>query len=330
MTDPRQALLALLGDGALHAGPELGKRLGCTRAAVWKQVAALRAMGLPVQTVGGRGYQVPGGIELLDPGRIRQALGDPARQALVGLAVEFTMESTSATLLAARPPGAGQVACCLAEYQSGGRGRRGRRWLSPVAQGLCLSLGARLERGGRELPALSLAAGVAVLRALAACGFDGARLKWPNDVVHGDGKLGGILVDVAGEPGGPLYVVVGVGLNVHAPPPADAIALAGGLCPAGLPAGPDGSRLSRNLLAAALVDALHEALCKFDELGFAPFADAWRLADALAGREVTVDIGGRVQRGIARGIATDGALLVEADGVRRQVLAGEVTLRTQS
>jgi BirA family biotin operon repressor/biotin-[acetyl-CoA-carboxylase] ligase len=284
-------------------------------------------MGLPVQAVAGRGYQVPGGVELLDVGRIRDALGEPARHALVGLVVEFAMESTSARLLGGPPPGPGEVNCCLAEYQSGGRGRRGRRWLSPVAQGLCLSLGGRLERGGRELPALSLAAGVAVLRALAAAGIVAARLKWPNDVLYDDGKLGGILVDVTGEPGGPLYVVIGVGINIHAPPPAEAVALAGGLRPAGGAAGPGGKRPSRNQLAAALIDNLNGALREFDERGFAPFAAAWRRADALAGREVAVEIGGRVAVGVARGIAEDGTLTVEVDGVRHQIVAGDVTLR---
>lgn len=327
MNDPRRALLGLLADGAVHTGPALGAALGCTRAAVWKQVAALRAMGLAVEARGRQGYCVPGGVELLDAGRLRDALGFPVRQALAGLYVAFSIDSTSAWLLAQPMPGPGELTCCLAEHQGGGRGRRGRRWLSPVARGLCLSLGARLERGGHGLPSLSLAAGVAVLRALRSAGAGDVLLKWPNDIIHRDGKLGGILVDVAGEPGGPLHVVIGVGINVHGAPPAGDVVIAGGLRPTSLADDPVSRRPSRNDLAAALIDSLFAAVAEFDSHGFAPFADEWRRADFLAGRNVAVEGEGQEQSGIACGIADDGTLLVESGGRRRRVTAGEVTLR---
>ncbi len=330
MSDPRRALLSLLADGAVHAGPALGTALGCTRAAVWKQVEALRAMGLVVETRGRVGYCIPGGVELLDAGRIRTALGPATRQALVALEVAFSIDSTSGYLLGLPMPGPGEVTCCLAEYQDGGRGRRGRRWLSPVARGLCFSMGVRLERGGHELPTLSLVAGVAVVRALEAVGAGGALLKWPNDVILGGGKLGGILVDVAGEPGGPLHVVIGVGLNVHAAPAAGDVILAGGLRPASLGAGPGGQQPSRNALAAALIDSLVAAVAVFDAHGFPPFVDAWRQADFLAGRAIELEVAGRHEPGVARGIADDGTLLVDSAGGRRRVVAGEVTLRPRS
>ncbi|MBL8226813.1 MAG: biotin--[acetyl-CoA-carboxylase] ligase [Chromatiales bacterium] len=330
MSDPRRALLSLLADGAEHAGPALGAALGCTRAAVWKQVAALRAMGLAVETRGRQGYCIPGGVELLDAGRIGAALGPPARQALVALEVAFSIDSTSGYLLGQSMPGFGEVACCLAEYQDGGRGRRGRRWLSPVARGLCLSLGVRLERGGHELPTLSLVAGVAVVRALEVAGAGGVLLKWPNDVILGGGKLGGILVDVAGEPGGPLHVVIGVGINVHGAPAAGDLTLAGGLPPASLAHEPGGRAPSRNVLAAALIDSLVAAVAEFDACGFAPFVDAWRHADFLAGRAIDLEASGRHESGVARGIADDGTLLIESGGGRRRVVAGEVTLRPRS
>jgi BirA family biotin operon repressor/biotin-[acetyl-CoA-carboxylase] ligase len=227
-------------------------------------------------------------------------------------------------------PGPGEVACCLAEYQDGGRGRRGRRWLSPVARGLCFSMGVRLERGGHELPTLSLAVGVAVVRALQAVGVGGALLKWPNDVILGGRKLGGILVDVSGEPGGPLHVVIGVGINVHGTPAAGDVTLAGGLQPASLSDGVGGQRPSRNALAAALIDCLVAAVAEFDAHGFPPFVDAWRRADFLAGRTIDVEVAGRHESGIARGIAEDGTLLIESGGGWRRVVAGEVTLRPRS
>ncbi len=326
MTARREALLALLADGAVHAGDRLGARLGCTRAAVWKQVAALRAMGLPVAAVRGVGYQLPGGAELLDGARVAALLPDRVRAALALLRVYFAIESTSLALLAAPPPAPGEVTVCLAEYQHGGRGRRGRRWLSPATRGLCLSLGWRLERGGRDLPALSLVAGLAVLRALAATGAPGLRLKWPNDVLADGGKLAGILVDVIGEAAGPLYVVIGVGINVHGLPEGEAVGREGGLPPVSLaallPLPP-----SRNALAAGLVAELHAALLAFEAHGFAPFRADWQAADALAGRPVVVSGAGPELRGTARGIGEDGALLVDVAGERRRLLAGDVSLR---
>jgi BirA family biotin operon repressor/biotin-[acetyl-CoA-carboxylase] ligase len=330
MSDPRLAMLSLLADGAVHAGPALGAALGCTRAAVGKQVAALRAMGLSVEVRGRQGYCIPGGVELLDAGCLRTALSPPARRALAGLEVAFSIDSTSGRLLGQAMPGPGEVTCCLAEYQAGGRGRRGRRWLSPVARGLCLSMGTCLERGGHELPTLSLVAGVAVVRALGVAGARGATLKWPNDVVLGSGKLGGILVDVAGNPGGPLHVVIGVGINVHGAPAASDIAQAGGLPPVSLGDPAAGLQPSRNVLAAAVIDSLAAAIAEFEAHGFAPFVDAWRRIDFLAGRTVDLQVAGRTWSGIARGIAEDGTLLVESGRALHRVVAGEVTLRPRT
>lgn len=330
MDDPRRALLALLADGGVHAGPALAAVLGCTRAAVWKRVAALRAMGLVVEARGRQGYCIPGGVELLDEGLLRAALGPEARQALVKLEVPFSIASTSGYLLGQAMPRPGEVTCCLAEYQDDGRGRRGRRWLSPLARGLCLSLGARLERGGHELPTLSLVAGVAVIRALQAVEAGSALLKWPNDIILGGGKLGGILVDVAGEPGGPLQVVIGIGINVHGAPAAADVATAAGLRPASLSAGPGELRPLRNTLAAALIESLVAAIAEFDAYGFPPFVDAWRQVDFLAGRAINLEVAGRHESGIARGIADDGTLLVECSGGQRRIVAGEVTLRPRS
>lgn len=326
MTDRRADLLARLGDGAVHSGAGLGAALGCSRAAIWKQVAALRGMGLPVVAVRGLGYQLPGGVELLDRERILGSLPGDTRAALATLCIAFDLESTSLQLLASAPPPAGMFTACLAEYQRGGRGRRGRRWVSPAARGLCLSVGWRLERGGRDLPALSLATGVAVLEALAGAGAAELRLKWPNDIIAGDGKLGGILVDVVGEAGGPLYVVAGVGINVQAAPDPGDAALTGGLPPTALVA--SAPHASRNALAAALLVVLHRACMRFEAHGFAPFVDAWRSADYLAGREVIVTGAGPALAGVARGITGDGALLVDLPGERRTLVAGDVSLRT--
>src|SRR5690606_15933943 len=116
-----------------------------------------------------------------------------------------------------RPAPGGTLAACIAEYQTGGRGRRGRSWRMPLGAGLCLSLGWQFERIPPELAALTLAVGVVVRRVLAETAAIELRLKWPNDLVWDERKLGGILLEMSAEAHGGCHVVIGVGLNVDVP-----------------------------------------------------------------------------------------------------------------
>lgn len=328
MTDLRRGILALLADGEWHSGAALAAALGCTRAAVWKHMAALRAMGLCIHAARSRGYALDRPVELLSAVNIRSQLDSSTRSALTRLDVLFTTESTS-SLLAGRPaPVAGCMEACGAEFQTTGRGRRGRRWYSPLARGLCLSVGWQLPLTPPTLSAAGLAAGVAVLEALETAGVPGVRLKWPNDLVGAGAKLGGILVDVAGESGGPLQLIVGVGINVQGIPAVGipdpvpgALAAASVEQLAGVP-------VSRNHLAALILMALHRSLLEFQHRGFAPFAERWRARDWLRDRPVVVS-GASTLHGIARGITADGALLVESAGRILPVVAGDVSVRRE-
>lgn len=324
----REDLIRALADGALHPGRGLAAALGVTRSAVWKQVHALGDLGLEVVVDGRRGYRLARPLELLDAGRIEAHLDPAARACCEGISVAGITDSTSARLAAAPSPPPGTWRALLAEYQTGGRGRRGRRWLSPYGSGLCLSVSWSFPAAPRDLPALSLAAGLAVLRALAAAGAVGLALKWPNDVVLAGGKLGGVLVDVDGEARGPLRVIVGVGLNLAVPGGLAAeVTAEGGLPPTGLDATLPGAPARRNELAARVCGALAALLEAFARDGFGPLADEWRRHDALFGQEVTVRQGDGAVSGIARGIAPDGALLVEREDALAVVVAGDVTLR---
>jgi BirA family biotin operon repressor/biotin-[acetyl-CoA-carboxylase] ligase len=327
--DASRALLEQLADGRCHSGSDLGARLGRSRAAIWKQVRSLRAMGMVIESRPGQGYALPAPLELLSADRIRAAL-DPASAALMAdIQVAFSLDSTSGRLLDSVPPPVGRYRALLAEYQTGGRGRRGRRWLSPLGSGLCLSLSWLWESPPRDLAALGLVVGVAVAEASAALGARDIGLKWPNDVVGGGGKLAGILVDVAGEPSGPLKVVAGVGMNLRPVRGlAEAVAgEAGALPPAALDDLVPGGGVSRNALAAALIGGLVLEIGRFAREGFLPFADRWRKLDWLYGRPVTVATGAGRSAGVARGIGADGALLLEREGQVSTVLAGDVSLR---
>jgi BirA family biotin operon repressor/biotin-[acetyl-CoA-carboxylase] ligase len=170
---------------------------------------------------------------------------------------------------------------------------------------------------------------VAVAGALTELGVDGVQLKWPNDIVAAGGKLGGILVEVAGEPGGPLRSVVGVGLNVRPIPGISAVlgTEAGALPALALDELLAGRRLKRDALVAALLNSLHLSLASFGEAGSAGFLAAWRRRDCLAGQPVVVTRGQESFTGVACGLGDDGSLLVNRDGSIVPVVAGDVTLR---
>jgi BirA family transcriptional regulator, biotin operon repressor / biotin---[acetyl-CoA-carboxylase] ligase len=325
------ALLALLADGQWHSGQALGARLGKTRAAIWKGVTALREVGLAIEAGPGRGYRWLQAAELLERRALEAALARDTRARLCQLDLEPVCDSTSARLLAAAAPEPGQARVCLAEYQTGGRGRRGRRWQSPPASGLCLSVSWSFAQPPAALSGLGLAAGVIVAEALEAMGATGLGLKWPNDLVTADGKLAGILVDVSGDPAGPLRVVIGLGLNLRLPPGlvSELAREPGSYGAAALDALLPGIAGRRNLLAARLVDALVAGLGQFARDGFPAFADRWRGRDVLAGRPVRVSGPGGSYDGVARGIDADGALLLEREGELQTLLSGDASLRTE-
>lgn len=321
----RIELLRLLADGVLHSGEELAAQLAVTRAAVWKRLRQLEEWGIAAEALPGRGYRLEAPVDLLDADDIRGRLPQDARGRLRRLEVHEALDSTSDRLLAVDDLPSGQFDACLAEFQSAGRGRRGRHWVAPFASGLCLSVGWNYRDAPAALSALSLATGVAVLRALGRLGIAGLALKWPNDVVRGDSKLGGILIDLRGEAAGPAYVVVGVGVNVRLPASARARLAAEGVDAVDLAT--LGPPPSRNALAAALIAELSNALSEYGARGLAAFAQEWQEADALAGRTIAVLQGGQTLRGRARGVDVDGALLLEVDGATRRIVSGEVSVR---
>jgi BirA family biotin operon repressor/biotin-[acetyl-CoA-carboxylase] ligase len=319
----RELLDALAQPGGV-SGSELAARFGITRAAVWKRIVQLREAGLVVEASAGRGYRLAQPLELLDAQAIRNALSPSARTLLADLRIETEIDSTSDALLRAAQAGAASGSACCAERQSAGRGRRGRRWQSPIAANVYVSVLWRFDAGLSGLAGLSLAAGVAVAEALRAMGLQGVGLKWPNDLLVDGDKLGGILVDAAGEWAGPCHAVIGIGLNVRMP---DASAveidqpwteMSRWLEP--LP--------SRSMIVAALLDHLLPALQQFARDGLAGSMARYQGFDALSGREVIVHEAGRDWPAFAEGIEPDGRLRVRdvAGGLHR-LSAAEVSVR---
>lgn len=319
-------LLVLLADGRLHSGQWLAKELAVSRAAVWKGVERLRALGVPVLALARRGYRLTSPVEMLDARRIRATVNPRRLEQLRGLEVLFEVDSTNTRLLGKAPPPAGRADACLSELQHAGRGRRGRRWIAPFGAGVALSVAWTFRDGAGALAALSLAVGVAVARALGRAGAQGVALKWPNDIWFEDRKIGGVLIELRAEAGGPAHVVIGVGVNValsvetrlEIGTGGNAVAAVADAC-AAVP--------SRNLLVGAILDELLSMLGEFEREGFAAFREAWSALDALGGRPVRVLLADDAVCGRARGVDRDGALLLETgDGVRRFV-SGDASLR---
>jgi BirA family biotin operon repressor/biotin-[acetyl-CoA-carboxylase] ligase len=274
-----------------------------------------------------RGYRLNAASEPLTAAAVREHLPRDVRAQVAKLETVWSIASTNSALLERAGPESGASEVLLAEYQSAGRGRRGRSWLAPPGGAICLSLSWMFRAVPPDLGALGLVIGVCVLRALKALGAQGVSLKWPNDLLLEDRKLGGVLIDLRAESGGPAHVVIGIGLNV-----ALGEALLGRIAQAGLAATDLASaglaRGSRNRIAAALIGACVQGLAGFEREGFKSFMEEWRSADALRGRPVEVrGAEGTASRGLARGIDMHGALIVEtAQGVRRFV-SGDVSVR---
>jgi len=321
-------VFAELSDGQFHSGEALAKALGVSRSAVWKTVESLRDLGATLHAVRNRGYRLAKSSEPLAAERILAKISDTVREHIRSLEVAWTVGSTNTELLSRENPPNGASEVMLAEYQTAGRGRRGRAWLAPPGGAICLSLSWTFRDVPADLGALGLVIGVCELRALRELGVSGAKLKWPNDVLVEDRKMGGILIELRAESGGPACVVIGIGLNVALGAPllakiAETGIAATDLVTAGL------AEPSRNAVAGALVDSCVRGLLEFERDGLRPFVENWRDADALQGKMVDVrGAVGEVTRGLARGVDLHGALLVETAGEGlKKFVSGDVSVR---
>lgn len=321
--DPRE-LLRVLASEPVISGAALARRFGVTRAAIWKQVELLREHGAAIDARAGAGYALAAAIDLLDGDAIRAGLPSTLSARLPCIDVRWELDSTNSELLRAANAAGGETVACFAEIQSAGRGRHGRAWQSSLGGGLSFSLRWRSHSSMTALAGLSLAVGVAVVRALRDAGFDGVGLKWPNDLQWCGKKLGGILVELGGDALGPCHAIIGVGLNLRLDarqaarvdqPWTDLASLRATPLP------------ERNGLAARMLVRLMEMLDTFSVHGFAAFVDDFAACDVLRGKPVCLHGGHGAREGIADGVDRHGALRVRTTAGERIVDSGEVSLR---
>jgi BirA family biotin operon repressor/biotin-[acetyl-CoA-carboxylase] ligase len=318
------ALLKILADGKFHSGTDLGEVLGLSRSAIWKQMKAVEECGVEVYSVRGRGYRLPRGLDLLDLDRLNEHFNPQVKQALQLVDLKTFTDSTNLMALRnIREHNHG--ALYLTEYQSAGRGRRGRSWVGPVASNLYFSLIWRFNGGAASLQGLSLVVGLSVVQGLKELGVGDIELKWPNDLLSKGRKLAGILLEMQGDASGDVSVVIGVGINVLMNPQnkqnesidqpwVDLTSITD-------------RKLDRNKLLAAIINKLVSNVELFASEGFSVFVDAWQALHAYQDSYVKLIMSPNEVEGICRGVDQHGALLLERYGKMEAYHGGEISVR---
>ncbi|MFJ4252083.1 BirA family transcriptional regulator, biotin operon repressor / biotin-[acetyl-CoA-carboxylase] ligase [Pseudomonas helmanticensis] len=309
-------LLNLLKDGRFHSGQDLGEALGISRSAVWKQLQHLEAeLGLSIHKVRGRGYQLASPLMLLDSLKLSTMAPNWP------VTILDSVDSTNAEALRSIGQGNSAPFLVLAERQVSGRGRRGRKWVSPFAENLYYSLVLRIDGGMRQLEGLSLVVGLAVMQTLRSFGVVNAGLKWPNDVLVGNKKIAGILLELIGDPADVCHVVLGIGINVNMQTADEvdqqwtSIRLE------------SGNNCDRNALVAELSKQLDAYIRRHQAGGFSVLREEWEVNHLWQERSVSLIAGANHIDGVVLGIDNQGALRLRVNGVEKVFSGGELSLR---
>lgn len=315
-------VIETLSDGQFHSGEELGMNLGVSRTAISQYIKDVQMLGLDVFRVTGKGYRLAAPVQLLELNKIQSHLQSNG-QTSTDISLERVVTSTNDTIKQALKYGVHSGYAVLAEAQTQGRGRRGKRWLSPFASNLYMSMYWRLERGMVAAMGLSLVVGTIIGELLFDMGVYDVELKWPNDVMVNNKKIAGILIELEGQALDTAHVIIGVGLNVAIPP-----YLNDKIDQPWTDLNQVLSRaVDRNVVAAALITKTRVALEEYSEHGLTAFLARWSKFDRLAKKPVRIIMGQQVLDGIAEGIDETGALLVKRNGKLERFHAGEVSLR---
>ena len=328
------SLLRLLEDGEFHSGEVLAQQLGISRASVSNALRGVSSYGLSLYSVRGRGYCLNNPPQWLDAELITSHLARHLTSHLGASASKFRIEildstpSTNTLMLQRAMQGAAHGTVLAAEWQSSGRGRMGKTWHSALGNALTFSLLWRFESGLSSLAGLSLAAGVALIRALHSFGIDQVKLKWPNDVLSEERKVAGILIEAQGDMLGPSTVVIGIGLNLSLPPTLLPQLGQAVTALSDLVAEADVAMPERNALLAKILLELQNVLQTFSAHGFAALRTEWEGYHAWQNKNVLVVLpDGSHASGLAVGVTDQGALILERGQETRIFHTGETSLR---
>lgn len=315
-------ILKLLSDGKFHSGETIARRFNVSRTSVWNVIQQAESLGIKIFSVRGRGYKLPHAVDLLDKHAVLQAIGE--QRAWFNLQILDEVSSTNTYLMQQSAKGSAHVTCVAAHVQTQGKGRRGRIWHSQLGASLTFSLLWRFSCGAAALSGLSLAVGIALMRALQQVGVAGTQIKWPNDILFQHKKIAGILIELQGDMDGPSVAVIGIGINLKLSedmlnridqPATDLTQI-------------HSEHISQNLLLGVLLKHLAEVLNTFEQQGFVALKDEWTRYHAFQAQPVRMLMpNGCDVNGVVQGVADDGVLLVETPFGMQRFSAGEISLR---
>lgn len=321
-TNTRHHLLVSLkkAHGNWVSGEELSRKLGISRTAIWKHACSLRNEGYVIDSSTRKGYLLREAVDRLLPSEIEASL--PSMGLKCRVIFEKEVDSTNRLARDLAISGAVEGTLVVAESQTGGRGRKGRNWYSPPGEGIYLSLILRPRFQPAEAQKMSLLTGVALAETLIPIVPSRISIKWPNDVLAGEKKVAGILIEIGTEIDAIDYMIVGVGLNVNTVPdhfPADLRERATSL------AAEIGHPVRRVEILVAFMESFDRYYGLRDRAGFAPVIRRWRELSDMEGKLVRVHSLERSLEGTSVGIDDDGVLLIKtADDSVRRVIAGDV------
>lgn len=302
------------------SGAELSDSLGITRAAVWARIEELRALGYEIEASPHQGYRLSAVPDVLHADDLLSLV---ARNHVIGRDTQVFQETSSTNDAVERlaRDGVSEGVVVFAESQSKGRGRLGRKWVSPARKGLWFSVLLRPNLRPQDATQLTVLAATALARALRQHAKIVPAIKWPNDILVGERKLAGVLTELAAEIDRIRYIILGIGVNVNiAEFPGELREAATSLRIE------TGHPMRRAELAASILRELDEDYGRLCRGQFARIADEWAAQCATLGRRVTLKLGERVVEGRAESLDESGALLLRTDhGHLERIVGGDVT-----
>jgi BirA family biotin operon repressor/biotin-[acetyl-CoA-carboxylase] ligase len=307
--------------GEFVSGREISAELNVSRAAVWKQVEMLREHGYEIEAQRSRGYRLLSGPDVLLAAEVERGL----QTRIVGCSLFCleTLDSTNAKVRQLAEAGAADGTVVIADRQSAGRGRLGRRWESPPSVNLYCSILLRPQIPVQQAPQLTFLSAVAVAETLNHLYQLSARVKWPNDILVGGAKIAGLLNEMNAETEQVHFVVLGVGVNLNmsaAQFPAEM------LYPATSVSLELGQLIDRVTFVRAFLQRLDGYYQEFLAEGFVPIRRRWEALCDLLNCRVQVDQNPVLLQGVVVGLDTDGALRLQLDDGRvERILAGDVS-----
>ena len=318
-----QKLVVMLSDGKFHSGEHLADCLDVSRTAVWKFINKLQGWQIEIYAVRGKGYKIPGGLTLIDSEYLSNEIKQKAKL-FSHIEVLPTVDSTSSYLTRSwqKDPGVGRI--CVSEHQTCGRGRKGRKWVSPFGSNLYFSLGLNLPLGLSALGGLSLAVGIGLTKLLNRHTIEKVSLKWPNDLLVNQSKLAGILVEVSGDSNDNSFLNIGIGINWDMVLKDNEIDQPWANLKAIL-----NSNIGRNEILSLILLELDSLLVEYIEQGFESFRNQWAEQSAFYGRPIVLHSRMGKIKGIETGIDKSGAIKIKTNDGEKTFFSGEVSLRAE-